>query len=209
MSRRATAWVLLRRDGKRIGFTEHDESLVVDGVVCRPQSGFLPSEAETRLGFSHDNAALQGVLDDVSLSVEDLKAGLYDGAWVQTWRVDWTGATQPKLQRTQRILSVTRDSSRRFTAEIVGLGAELETVQGRVVSRLCGAKFGDARCGIDASNHPEGTSCARTFAACKTFANAANYRGFPHLIGEDALVQGVNEALPRDGGSRYGDFPDV
>ena len=209
MSRRATAWVLVRRDGERVGFTEHDGSLTVDGVVCRPQSGFLPSEAETRLGFSHDNSALQGVLDDVSLSVEDLKAGLYDGARVQTWRVDWTGGTPPRLERTQRILSVTRDGTRAFTAEVVGLGAELETVQGRVVSRLCGARFGDARCGLVADDFPEGTSCARTFAACKAFANSANYRGFPHLIGDDALVQGVNEALPRDGGSRYGDYPDV
>ena len=209
MSRLATAWILIRRDGERLGFSEHDEPLDVDGVVCRPQSGFLPSEVETRLGFSHDNSALQGVLDDGALSVADLKAGLYDGARVQTWRVDWTGQQPPKLERTQRILSVTRDSSRRFTAEVVGLDAELETVQGRVVSRLCGAKFGDARCGLDPSTFAAGTGCARTFAACKAFGNVLNYRGFPHLIGDDALVQGINEALPRDGGSRYGDGPDV
>ena len=209
MSRLATAWILVRRDGERLGFTEHDGELEVDGVTCRPRSGFLPSEAERRLGFSHDDAALQGVLDDVSLSVAELEAGAYDGARVQTWRVDWTGAAAPKLERTQRILSVTRDTSRRFVAEVVGLGAELETVQGRVVSRLCGAKFGDARCGLDTADFPKGTGCARTFAACKAFGNAVNYRGFPHIIGDDALVQGVNEALPRDGGSRYGDGPDV
>lgn len=47
--------------------------------------------------------------------------------------------------------------------------------------------------------------CDKLFATCKTkFSNAANFRGFPHMPGNDAVVAGpvANQAM--DGGSRYG-----
>ena len=47
--------------------------------------------------------------------------------------------------------------------------------------------------------------CHRSFAACKTkFANAANFRGFPYMIGDDAALAAVASSTPLDGGSRYG-----
>ena len=209
MSTLCTAWVMTRKDGERLGFTDHDEPLDVDDVTCRPTSGFTASSVETQLGFAADNAELQAVLDDESLRAEDIEAGLYAQATIQMWSVDWTFHAPPDLRRTQTLLSITRESTGRFTAEVVGLGAALERVSGRVVSRMCAAEFGDARCGLIAANFPDGTQCARTYSACKSFNNAWNYRGFPRLIGEDALVQGPTEGLPRDGGSRYGDGPNV
>ena len=208
MSTLATAWILIRRDGGRLGFTEHDGVLRVDGVECLPRSGFTPTTTETQLGFAHDNAEVAGVLDDSRLHHADLAGGLYDGATLETWQVDWTrGAAE--LRRTHRIRAVRHTSDRRFSAELEGLGAALGTVRGRVVSRLCGARFADGRCGLDAGDFPEGTTCPRTFAACRGFGNVANFRGFPHLIGDDALVQGVSDALPVDGGSRYRNNPNV
>jgi uncharacterized phage protein (TIGR02218 family) len=47
--------------------------------------------------------------------------------------------------------------------------------------------------------------CDRTFSACKAkFANGANFRGFPHMIGNDAVVAYVTSSSAVDGGSRYG-----
>ena len=209
MSRVAKAWVLTRSDGVRLGFTDHDEALRVDGVECRPGSGFTPSVAQTRLGFAFDNGALSGVLDDSRITADDIATGLYAGARVAQWRVDWTGGAAPELLRTLRLGGIVRRTDGHFEAEAVGLAAALEEVGGRVVSRLCAAHFADAACGLDAGDFPDGTTCARSLAACRAFGNTASYRGFPHLIGEDALVQGVDEALPLDGGSRYGDRPDV
>ena len=208
MSTLCTAWVVERTDNLRLGFTDHDGELLVDGVACLPGSGFTASAAETQLGFAFDNGALQGALRDRRITADDIAAGLYGGARVEVWRVDWrTGSAT--LLRTLMIGEITRHTDGRFEMETVGLGALLEEVTGRVVTRLCSAVFGDRRCGLDAADFPEGTACARSFAACRAFGNTHNYRGFPHLIGDDALVQGVSDTLPRDGGSRYGDGPDV
>lgn len=47
--------------------------------------------------------------------------------------------------------------------------------------------------------------CDKAFSTCKTkFANAANFRGCPYMIGNDAALAPVSSSTPLDGGSRYG-----
>ncbi|HTQ15684.1 MAG TPA: DUF2163 domain-containing protein [Rhizomicrobium sp.] len=47
--------------------------------------------------------------------------------------------------------------------------------------------------------------CDKQFATCKSrFANAANFRGFPYMIGNDAAISYPTQRAPLDGGSRYG-----
>ena len=47
--------------------------------------------------------------------------------------------------------------------------------------------------------------CDKQFATCKAkFANAANFRGFPYMPGNDAVVALPKHNQTMDGGSRYG-----
>ena len=47
--------------------------------------------------------------------------------------------------------------------------------------------------------------CDKSFATCRDrFANSANFRGFPHMPGNDAVLATVPANQPLDGGSRYG-----
>ena len=47
--------------------------------------------------------------------------------------------------------------------------------------------------------------CDKQFSTCKAkFANAVNFRGFPFMPGNDAVLSYPTAAQPRDGGSRYG-----
>lgn len=47
--------------------------------------------------------------------------------------------------------------------------------------------------------------CDKQFATCRArFANTANFRGFPHMPGNDAVIAGPGLNQPLDGGSRYG-----
>ncbi len=47
--------------------------------------------------------------------------------------------------------------------------------------------------------------CDKQFATCKSkFANAANFRGFPFMPGDDAALSYPAASAPLDGGSRYG-----
>lgn len=47
--------------------------------------------------------------------------------------------------------------------------------------------------------------CDKTFATCRMrFANAASFRGFPHMPGNDAVLAAPAAGQVLDGGSRYG-----
>lgn len=139
------AWILERADGTRLGFTDHDRDLSVDGVACRAASGWTLGAADTELGLAAGTAAATAALDDGAVTAEDLDGGLYDQAEVVCRRLDWTDpAVGVELWR-GRVTRLKREGAG-FTAEIDGPLAALERVVGRAFGRVCDANLGDGRC---------------------------------------------------------------
>lgn len=197
-TRLAHAWIVTREDGAKLGFTDHDRDLLVLGVACRARAGWSPGAAETAAGYPPGQAAALGVLDDAGITEADLAAGLYDGARVEALRVDWTAPTLFLRLWTATIASVAREDTA-FKATLAGPLADLERVAGRTFTRLCDARFGDARCGIAA---PPGVTCDKRWASCGGFGNTVNFRGFPTAPGEDFLTLYPVEGERNDGGRR-------
>lgn len=138
-------WIVERRDGVRLGFTDHDRALTVEGVVCSAASGWTGGAAEGRLGLEPGTASAAGVLDDAAVTAADLDDGLWDGAAVELWRVDWSApARRVRLSR-GTIARVAREGDR-FVAEAEGALTRLDRVAGRSFGRTCDAALGDDRC---------------------------------------------------------------
>ena len=195
------AWLLIRVDGVELGFTDHDRDLIVEGLPCRAASGWTAGAADSAVGLSGGSAAVAGGLDDAAITDADVEAGLYDGASVALWRVDWD---RPDLR--VRLWSATLARIRRdgpaFTAELEGPLAKLERVVGRTYGRDCDAVLGDGRCGVDLEAFP-GAACDKRWATCAgTFANGVNFQGFPDIPGDDFLTAAPVEGGRHDGGSR-------
>ena len=83
-------WILTRKDGVKLGFTDHDQDLTVAGVLCRAASGWTGGVAHSGLGFAPGSLAAEGALDSDAITEADIAAGLYDEARVEQRRVDWT-----------------------------------------------------------------------------------------------------------------------
>lgn len=193
------AWILTRADGTRLGFTDHDQPLVVDDVDCRARAGLSPGAVESAAGYAPGQAAVLGVLEDSGVTEVDLAAGLYDGARIEALRVDWSAPSRHVSLWTASIASVTREGEA-FTATLAGPLAALERVAGRTFTRLCDARLGDARCGITPA---PGATCDKRWATCvATFDNGVNFRGFPTAPGEDFLTLYPVEGERNDGGRR-------
>jgi len=195
------AWVLKRADEVELGFTDHDRDLIVEGVTCRAASGWTGGAADSAVGFSAGSAAVAGGLDDAAITDADVEAGLYDGASVALWRVDWD---QPDLQ--VRLWTATLARIRRegpgFTADLEGPLARLERVVGRTYGRDCDAVLGDGRCRVDLAAFPDAV-CDKRWATCAgTFANGVNFQGFPGIPGDDFLTAAPLDGGRHDGGSR-------
>lgn len=195
------AWVLTRADGVRLGFTDHDRDLEVEGVVCRAASGWSAGAAESEVGLAAGAASVAGGLDDEAISDADVEAGLFDGAVVELWRVDW-GRPDMRVRLWVGTLASIRREGGSFVAELAGPMAALEWVVGRTYGRECDAVLGDGRCRVDVAGFP-GRACDKRFATCvEVFGNGVNFQGFPDVPGDDFLTAVPVEGGRNDGGSR-------
>ena len=269
-------WRLTRADGAIQGFTDHDRALTIGETLYAPETGLGASEARDTMGLAVDTVDVEGALSSDAISDGDIAAGLYDGARVETFLVNWRRPEDFALLRTATIGRITR-ADQRFVAELESLTHALDQPSGRYVSRTCDAELGDARCGFnlgqpgfsasgsvvtaeapatllvagldgfapgwfvhgvltwtsgaaagraerieehrtDATGtrlvlRPGGAApgegdsfslvagCDKTFATCKAkFANPLNFRGFPHLPGNDAAYGYVVDGGIFDGG---------
>jgi len=272
----AHVWRIVRRDGAPFAFTDHDRPLVFDALACEPMTGLIAGAVEKSLGLGVDTASVSGALSSEALTEEDLGRGLWDGARVDLYRVDWSDTTLRTHLFAGRIGEVRRGVSA-FEAELRGMQAALNVPVGRVFSRFCDADLGDARCGIDveqaafrgegvvsevlstasframglgafadgwfargrlvwvaggaseaAAHRVEGAEavielldppgavltpsaafvifagCDKRFETCRAkFDNTVNFRGFPHMPGNDALQAGPAPGARLDGSSRF------
>ena len=64
----ARCWIITRRDGVVMGFTDHDADLTVAGTLCHAGTGLTASEATARLGLQVDGSEIAGALADDSLA---------------------------------------------------------------------------------------------------------------------------------------------
>jgi hypothetical protein len=195
-------WLLTRSDEVRLGFTDHDRELVVDGVSCSAASGWTAGAADQALGFSAGQGAAAGALDSDAITEADIAAGLYDGCAVECRRVDWSDPSLFVTLWSGRIGRIKREGSA-FTAEVEGPLAQLDRVAGRTYGRLCDANLGDARCTVSSSHPSFGLGCDKRLATCRDrFANTLNFRGFPTIPGDDFLTVYPVEGDRNDGSSR-------
>jgi uncharacterized phage protein (TIGR02218 family) len=273
-------WRLVRRDGVALGFTDHDRDLAFAGTVFAARSGLEAAEASAEVGFAVGGGEVAGALVSAGITEDDIAAGLYDDAAVETWLVNWAAPAERVLLDTGDLGEVRRADGA-FVAEVRGPMHRLDEERGRLYRGTCAADLGDARCGVDlarAAFTATGTvdrtdgalfvaaaglafadgfctggrltfesganaglsvevkahrrvgssteldlwqraprpiaegdafrltaGCDKRHATCRAkFANAANFRGFPHMPGNDFIVRMPRQGEPGlDGGSFF------
>jgi uncharacterized phage protein (TIGR02218 family) len=269
-------WKVTLKDGIKIGFTDHDETISFDGVSFEPESGLNASAAEASLGLAVGTMDVEGALSSTAISEADLSSGAFDGAEVETWLVNWQSITDRVRLRVSLIARIEMNSGV-FKAELKSRTHMLDKRIGRTIRRHCDAELGDGRCKValggftasgtvlsastaadfstddlgvfagrwfdhgvltwvsgsnmgqtsivaqfekdgseqrlvlwrplsEAIGIGDGFSvvagCDKAFATCRDkFANTLNFRGFPHLPGNDAVYayadgEGVFDGAP-------------
>ena len=141
-------WRITRRDGVVQGFTDHDEDVVVDGLVCHAGTGLAGSEATAQLGLAVGGSEISGALAGDALTEAHLAAGRYDAASIEVLLVDWS---EPSLfvLMSKGSLGEVRREGHAFVAETRGLTDRLNQESGRLYTATCSADLGDSRCTID------------------------------------------------------------
>lgn len=142
------AWLVRRRDGFGLGFTDHDVALQFDGTTFRPDHGMTARVLMQGAGLSVDNSEAEGALTDGAITEKDLLAGKWDGAELTLWEVDWSHVDARRKIFAGSLGEVSR-SDGAFRAELRGLSEPLNAAWGRVYHPRCSARLGDRACGKD------------------------------------------------------------
>src|SRR5262249_16845058 len=140
----AHVWRVTRTDGAQFGFTDHDRPLAFDDLICTPAQALAIGAIDKSAGLSGDTAPASGALAADAITEEDLARGLWDGARVDVFKLDWTDPSLRAHVFAARIGEVRR-GAQAFEAELRGLQAPLNVPVGRVFSRFCDADLGDTR----------------------------------------------------------------
>lgn len=143
----ARAWAISRRDGQVLGFTDHDAVLTFEGISFRPDHGLSARALVQSAGLSVDNTEVEGVLSHEAITEADLMAGLWDGADLRMWQVNWANPADRRLSFRGTLGEVAR-SNGAFRAELRGISEALNQSRGRVYHPRCSAVLGDAACGV-------------------------------------------------------------
>jgi uncharacterized phage protein (TIGR02218 family) len=144
-------WRITLKGGERLGFTDHDVDMSFDGTLFEAAAGFTGSCIESSLGLSVDNMEAEGALKSARLDEARLKAGDFDHAAIEIWRVNWQDVSQRILLRKGHMGEVSYGDSA-FKAEVRGLSHLLSQQKGRLFQFGCDAELGDGRCGVSVAN---------------------------------------------------------
>ncbi|WP_418152641.1 DUF2163 domain-containing protein [Litorimonas sp. RW-G-Af-16] len=198
-----SAWELKLPNGKAYGLTNHDAPFFLNGTNYIPQASLSATDSDHRLNFQSDGGSFTALFDLPELTAQSLQDGYLDDAVLTQYTLNWQRPEDYVIAASGRIANL-KISDHGFSAEWVGHASKLERNTGRVFSQGCDASLGDARCGVNLNALPTGMTCSKTLSACRDqFENASNFRGFPYLLGDDALQAAPQIGERRDGSSRY------
>lgn len=145
----ATCWKVTRRDGSIFGFTDFDKNLTVDSLVYQARSGYTRSAIHTIANLAVDNLDIESAIDSETLSAADLRAGVWDGATIEIFLVNWANLTNGKVILKRGTIGEVELKDTVFRAELRGLSQTLSQQIVELYTPDCRADLGDTRCKVN------------------------------------------------------------
>lgn len=212
----AEAWRVTRADGQVFGWTSHDQSVTIDGVVYRASEGLAMTAAHTSNDLRVDTLDVTVFLD-VSTEAE-IYAGVWDAAAVTIFLYDWQNppldlSADVRVIRQGTVGELTRTANA-FTAQIPGLLQALNIRIGRQYTATCpwrhaqwnGTTYeSSVECGVDLAPFiDDGTIDSIGVDATRSFGDALNPHAADPIWYPDGLITmltGTNAGLTREIGT--------
>lgn len=148
-ARLATCLWIRRRDGNEYGFTTNSKTLTIGGVTYRPRASFAPTDIASQNNLDADDLQVDGFLDSVAITEDELRAGRWDDAEFRVFQVNWSNLAAGDKKDRRGHLGQCQVNVSTFTAELLGLMDALGTAITETTQAGCRANLGDARCTVD------------------------------------------------------------
>lgn len=149
----AMCWKITRADGVVMGFTDHHDNMIHDGITYKAASGFTPTALASSASLDVDNMDVEGVLNSSTITEADIMAGRYDFAEVLVFQLNHAVPEQGRVMLRRGWLGEVSLQGGRFVAEVRGLAQKLSPQIGELYSPACRASLGDGRCKVNMAGY--------------------------------------------------------
>ena len=139
----ARQWRFERRDGEVVRVTTCARDLLINGEVYRSKEGLNPTAISQEASAAVANSEVNGTMAAESVDEDQLFAGLWDGAFVTVFEVNFRNLSMGILSLQSGNIGEVKAGRSAFTAEVRGVTQSLQKVVGRVFTKGCPWKFGD------------------------------------------------------------------
>lgn len=190
-------WRVTRRDGVVLGFTDHDADVPLAGLVCQAGSGFLAGAGGEETGLPAAAGEIEGGFSSPLVTAAHLEAGLYDGATVDLFVVNWKNPAQAVLIGRRDIGEVTVEGAH-FRTELRPITHRLHQPRGRAYLRSCTADFGGPDCGLSpvtGQHRGEGTVVSVLSETRLLVSGLSGFAGDAFTFGRATFTSGARAGL--------------
>lgn len=143
---------ITRADAYVIAFTDHDREITVDGQSFKPLLG-QRSKVALAEDLSIPNFDVATVIDDDSLTEDDLASGLFDNAAYEFFLINWASPADGTIPLLKGNIGEVRRAGAAFAGDLRGLMDRLAQSVGEKTSPSCRFVLGDAdTCKADLTN---------------------------------------------------------
>lgn len=194
MFRFAKCWKLTRTDGVILRFTDHIAPIVIGSDTYVPAS-FDSSAFESKTGFPQNNIELRGYLSSSAIAYEDLRAGLYRGATIEVFVVDWLYPWAGNFRTDTMTVESVKYTGEIWEAQVLGLTGLLRKKVGRTLNRDCDANVGDTRCGVAIESHRKTGTISTVSESRRVFTTTLVDADGLYDLGEITWTSGLNNGL--------------
>jgi uncharacterized phage protein (TIGR02218 family) len=143
-----SCWKVTRVDGTTLCFTDHNKSLVFDGLTYEPGYSATASARQRVLGSDPQNLELKGFITSNKITDTDIRSGLYRNAMVTEFVVDWRFPDAGAYAINVFYIDNVKWDLDHWVAQLSGQKMRLNARVGDLYTRNCRYILGDSRCGV-------------------------------------------------------------
>lgn len=178
----AVCWKLTTASGRVGGFTSHTQDIEYSGLVYRAAQGIAATTVQTTASLAVDNLDVRGYLDAVGITEEDVNNGVYDGAQLEVFLINYADISMGIVKLRRGFLGNVKLSRLGFDAEIRGLMERFQRQILELYTPACRADLGDSRCTVNLATYTV-TGSITSFTTNRVFRDTTRTEANAYFLG--------------------------
>ena len=147
---------VLRTDGVVLGFTSHDDDIILNGEKYEAGSSVSSTAFRQEIGNGIDNMDIFGLLQSDHITDADLRLGKYDSARIRIMLCNWSDLTMGYVTTMDGLLGMATLTDGQYKIEVRSQMQVLTQQIGELTSPTCRVRhFCDSRCKLNLADYTD------------------------------------------------------